>query len=64
MEFLDEGWVVAYGDRVVGDSPSPLLIDNRARLWIVEDTVLIGDLHGMEMILRDSAWPVLDAPAS
>jgi len=30
----------------------------------VEDTVLIGDLHGMEMILKDSSWPVLDAPAS
>ena len=58
MEFLDEGWVV------VGDSPSPLLIDNRARLWIVEDTVLIGDLHGMEMILKDSTWPALDALAS
>ena len=59
MEFLDEGWVI-----VVGDSPSPLLVDNRARLWIVKDTVLIGDLHGMEMILRDSAWPVLDALGS
>ena len=57
MEFL-EGWVV------VGDSPSPLLIDNRARLWIVEDTVMIGDLHGMEMILKDSTWPALDALAS
>ena len=59
MEFFDEGWVI-----VVGDSPSPLLIDNRARLWIVEDTVLIGDLHGMEMILKDLTWPALDAPAS
>ena len=59
MEFLDEGWVI-----VVGDSPSPLLVDNRARLWIVEDTVLIGDLHGMEMILKDSTWPALDALAS
>ena len=59
MEFLDEGWVI-----VVGDSPSPLLVDNRARLWIVEDTVLIGDLHGMEMILKDQSWPVLDALAS
>ena len=46
MIFFSEGGVV-------GESPVPLLFDNRARLWIEKDIVLIGNFKGLEVIIGE-----------
>ncbi len=48
MIFFSEGRVTE-----VGESPVPLLCDNRARLWIEKDIVLIGNFKGLELIIGE-----------
>ena len=56
MEFLNVGWVIRQGELEVGDGSAPLFLDNRARLWVEKDTVLIGNLAGLEIVIGETAW--------